>query len=108
MLMVDTAIYDGIMPQCMVLVAMLAVKDRIAQELNIIGDGMCSEVGECISGAQLLHVHGAMSHDVAHQIDIAEVAHNIEFAFAPSLNLIHEATTEIFHEFQACVVGIDA
>ena len=91
-----------------VLAVVVAVVDGVALKLDVVGDGMSAEMVEGVVGAELFHVHLAMRHDVAHEVDVLQVAHDVELAFTPCLHVVHKAAAEVLHELQTCVVGLDA
>ena len=90
------------------LAVVVAVVNGVALKLDVVGDGMSAEMVEGVVGAELFHVHLAMCHDVAHEVDVFQVAHDVELALAPCLHIVQEAAAEVLHELQACVVGLDA
>ena len=53
-----------------VLAVVVAVVDGVALELYVVGNGVRAQVVEGVVGAQLLHVHLAVGHDVAHEVDV--------------------------------------
>ena len=92
-LVVDTSIH-----YCNIVVA---VVDGVSQQLDVIRNGMCPQVLKAVVCAQLLHVHLAVCYDITHQVDVFKIAHYVQLALAPCLNVVHETSTEAFQEFQA-------
>ncbi len=85
----------------------VAVVDGVAFKLDVVGNGVSAQMVEGVVGAELFHVHSAVRHDVAHEVDVFQVAHDVEAALAPCLHIVQEAAAEALHELQACVVGLD-
>ena len=50
---------------------------------------------ESVVGIQLLHVHLAMCHNVAYEVDIAQIAYDIQLSVAPGFYIVHETTAEV-------------
>ena len=98
-LVVDTSAQDGYVA--------VAVEDGIILYEDIIWDSVGMERIEGIIGVELLEVHLAVSSNIAHEIDVFQIAHHIEMAIAPGFYLIHETAAEILEEFHAGALGID-
>ena len=98
-LVVDASAQDGYVA--------VAVEDGIILYEDIIWDSVGMERIEGIIGVELLEVHLAVSSNIAHEIDVFQIAHHIEMAIAPGFYLIHETAAEILEEFHAGALGID-
>ena len=99
-LVMDTAAYE-----CHVVVA---VEDGIIVQQDVIRNGVGMQVLETVLGAQLLHVHLAGGVEVAYQVDVAQVAHQIHLSFRPCLDVVHETAAEALHEFHIRALRLDA
>ena len=98
-LVVDASAQDGYVA--------VAVEDGIILYEDIIWDSVGMERIEGIIGVELLEVHLAVSSNIAHEIDVFQIAHHIEMAIAPGFYLVHETAAEILEEFHAGALGID-
>ena len=85
----------------------VAVVDGVSQQQNVIRNSMRPQVIETVVCAQLLHVHLAVCHDVAHQIDVAQVAYYVQLTPAPCLYVVHETAAEAFQEFHVGALRLD-
>ena len=85
----------------------VAVEDGVILYENIIWDGVGMECIEGVIGIELLEVHLAVSGNIAHEIDVFQIAHHIEMPIAPGFYLVHETAAEILEEFHAGALGID-
>lgn len=56
---------------------------------------------ESVVGIQLLHVHLAMRHDVANEVDVAQIAYDIQLSVAPSFYVVHKAAAEVLYKLHA-------
>ena len=56
---------------------------------------------ESVVGIQLLHVHLAMCHDVANEVDVAQIAYDIQLSVAPSFYVVHKAAAEVLYKLHA-------
>ena len=63
---------------------------------------------ESVVGIQLLHVHLAMCHNVAYEVDIAQIAYDIQLSVAPSFYVVHKAATEVLYKLHAGASCLDA
>ena len=78
-----------------VLAVVVAVVDGVAFKLDVVGNGVSAQMVEGVVGAELFHVHSAVRHDVAHEVDVLQIAHDVELALAPCLHIVQEAATEV-------------
>ncbi len=98
-LVVDASAQDGYVA--------VAVEDGIILYEDIIWDSVGTERIEGVIGVELLEVHLAVSGNIAHEIDVSQIAHHIEMTIAPGFYLIHETAAEILEEFHAGALCID-
>ena len=86
----------------------VAVADSVAFELYLVGYKCHGVVAHPICSVECGHSHRAVDHSLAHQIDIVQRTHYVQFSVDVGIHVVHERAAEALHKLSSCAVGINA